>query len=314
MGTRRVVLVHGWQSSPDDCWFPWLRGELLARGFTVIAPAFPNPREPDSALWVHTLTGAVGEADCNTHFIGHSLGGFIVLKYLEGLSPGSRVGGVLAVASPISVKEGIFGIREELVRDVAQEITALFSDDDYYIPVRTAEEWRDSLYANTIVLPKHGHFSRRERMTELPLVLELILKMSGVTRLPDRAGAALLRDGKVLLVRRLWDGREYYTFPGGGVEHGEGPRQAIEREIKEELQLTITARAPFLEIVNLGRRETFFLIRDARGEPVKSAELLDTKERGTHDLVWFTYDECAKVPAFYPERARRMFLAELGGV
>ena len=308
----RVVIVHGWASSPLDAWLPWLQRELESRGIEVIAPAFPNPKEPDISAWVSLLRESVPAPDSGTHFVGHSLGTYVILKFIESFPDGVRVGGVVSVASRIK-KDGKLEIDARKVLESAQEITALFSDNDYYVPLVEAAEWRKHLFASTTVLKGHGHFSRREGMTELPVVLDLVLQMSGIIHLPDRAGAALLRDGKILLVRRLWDGQEYYAFPGGGIEHGETPSQAIEREIKEELQLAIVSGSPFLEITNLGRRETFFLIRDFVGAPVKSAELLDTRERGIHELVWLTYEECAKATAVYPERARHAFLAELRG-
>jgi len=37
-----IVLVHGWLSSPDQHWFPWLKRELEGRGFHVIAPPMPK--------------------------------------------------------------------------------------------------------------------------------------------------------------------------------------------------------------------------------------------------------------------------------
>ncbi len=306
----RVVIVHGWASSPEDAWLPWLRRELESRGVEVIAPAFPNPKEPDISAWISLLRESVQAPDENTHFVGHSLGGYVILKFIESLPAGIMVGGVVSVASRIK-KEGKVEIDVRKVRESTREITAFFSDNDYYVPVEEAAEWRKHLSASTTLLKGQGHFSRREKMTELPIVLELILQMSGFIALPPRVGVALLREGKVLLIRRLWDGQEYYAFPGGGIEEGEGIDQAIEREIKEELQLTILVGEPFLKIMNLGRWETFFLIRDFVGEPIKSAELLDTTERGSHDLVWLTYEECAKASAVYPERARRALLSEL---
>lgn len=309
----QVFIVHGWASGPYDCWFPWLAKELSSRGLEVIAPQFPNPKEPDLPAWVNALAETVGAPSARDHFVGHSLGGHVIVSYLNSLPRGARVGGVVVVGSRVQ-REGMPRVDEEKVRGIPQEITAIFSDDDQYVPLAEAERWREGVCANTQIFHARGHFSRREGMTEFPEVRELILRMSGIKKLPDRVGAALVRGGKVLLVRRLWGGREYYAFPGGGIEDGETPRQAIEREIMEELQLAIAAPAPFLEIVNLGRRETFFLVRDFAGEPVKSAELLDERERGSHDLVWLTYDECANASALYPERGRRALLEELGGL
>lgn len=55
-----------------------------------------------------------------------------------------------------------------------------------------------------------------------------------------RHGAkALVRtpsSSRVLLVREQHaDGRDFWTLPGGGVEPGEGPGEALRRELEEEL-------------------------------------------------------------------------------
>jgi 8-oxo-dGTP diphosphatase len=49
-----------------------------------------------------------------------------------------------------------------------------------------------------------------------------------------RVCAAIVRDGAILMVRHEHDGRAYWTLPGGGVEHGETPEQALVREVREE--------------------------------------------------------------------------------
>ena len=60
------------------------------------------------------------------------------------------------------------------------------------------------------------------------------------TRPPLLVSAAIIiRDGQVLLgQRRKGDRHQYkWEFPGGKVEHGESPRQALIRELREELQI-----------------------------------------------------------------------------
>ena len=54
---------------------------------------------------------------------------------------------------------------------------------------------------------------------------------------PVRVAAAVIRDGgRVFATQRAGGGWE---FPGGKIEPGEGPRQALIREIREELDLGI---------------------------------------------------------------------------
>jgi ADP-ribose pyrophosphatase YjhB (NUDIX family) len=49
--------------------------------------------------------------------------------------------------------------------------------------------------------------------------------------------AAIVRDGRVLLVRHRKGERTYHLLPGGGVEAGESLAEALEREVAEETGL-----------------------------------------------------------------------------
>ena len=52
-----------------------------------------------------------------------------------------------------------------------------------------------------------------------------------------RAVAIIIRDDKVALIHRKKEGRDYWVFPGGGVEDGETSQESVIREIQEELSL-----------------------------------------------------------------------------
>jgi 8-oxo-dGTP diphosphatase len=58
-----------------------------------------------------------------------------------------------------------------------------------------------------------------------------------------RAGAIVIHDGKILLMRRVRDGQEFHVFPGGGVEQGETVQQGIVREINEETNQNVSVEA-----------------------------------------------------------------------
>jgi uncharacterized protein len=40
---KRVFIVHGWNDSPDGSWFPWLKNELVRKGFEVHVLEMPRP-------------------------------------------------------------------------------------------------------------------------------------------------------------------------------------------------------------------------------------------------------------------------------
>jgi len=48
-----------------------------------------------------------------------------------------------------------------------------------------------------------------------------------------RVCGAIVKNGAILMVLQH-DGRSYWTLPGGGVEAGETPQQAVVREVQEE--------------------------------------------------------------------------------
>ena len=62
-----------------------------------------------------------------------------------------------------------------------------------------------------------------------------------------RVCAALIRDGAILMVRHVHDGRDYWTLPGGAVETGETLEQAVLREMQEETNLSARVVGPIYQ-------------------------------------------------------------------
>jgi 8-oxo-dGTP diphosphatase len=96
--------------------------------------------------------------------------------------------------------------------------------------------------------------------------------------------AAIIRDGKVLIVRRARPpAGGLYTLPGGGVEPGETLFEAVMREVREETALEVepVGIAGYREAIGRdagGRVERHYVIlpfaaRWLAGEPVLNEEL-----------------------------------------
>jgi 8-oxo-dGTP diphosphatase len=95
----------------------------------------------------------------------------------------------------------------------------------------------------------------------------------------------LMREGRVLACQRRQTGRYplKWEFPGGKIEPGETPRQALDRELHEELGIQVTATREFSsqewiypeETVNPGKDGAFhvvyFLVDGFLGELVSKA-------------------------------------------
>lgn len=96
---------------------------------------------------------------------------------------------------------------------------------------------------------------------------------SAVPPVRVRAGAIVIRDGAMLLIRFEEGGAPFYEIPGGGVEEGETPEAAVVRELDEETGLAGTVGPEVARVWKGGRREHYFTVT-ATGE-VGPPESLD---------------------------------------
>lgn len=184
---KRVFIIHGWEGTPDSNWFPWLKGELEKKSFEVFVPQMPNADLPQMTEWLAHLQEIVGEPDENTYFVGHSLGVIAILRYLESLPAGKKVGGAVLAAGfsePVGIREleNFFAtpLDYEKVKSAAKQIIAVNSDNDHYVPLVQGEILRDKLDAKLIIIPNGDHLNAGDGYFRFPLVLGEILKMAGI--------------------------------------------------------------------------------------------------------------------------------------
>lgn len=187
---KRFFIIHGWGGYPDEGWFPWLKKELEQKGFQTEVPSMPKPESPEIAMWVSHISKVVGEVDEQTFFIGHSIGCQAILRYLETLPVGKKVGGVVFVAGFFTLtnletdeEKGIAlpwletVIDFESVKKHSEKFVAIFSDNDKFVPLDNKKLFEQRLGAKTIVEHNKGHFSGSDEITELPIVLRAILSL-----------------------------------------------------------------------------------------------------------------------------------------
>ncbi len=188
---KRVFIIHGWEGYPEEGWFPWLKKQLEQKDFEVFVPAMPNTDEPKIEEWVPFLSDLVGEPDEDTYFVGHSIGCQAILRYLETLE-NKKIGGAIFVAGwfhlinlegpeeeeiakPWIEKQVDF----EKIKNTSNNFVAIFSDNDEWVPLSDKDIFEKELGAKIIIEHGKGHFiGGDDGITELPIVLESILKMS----------------------------------------------------------------------------------------------------------------------------------------
>ena len=189
---KRVFIIHGWDGYPGEGWFPWLKTELEKRGFAVAVPAMPNASEPKIEVWVPYLNEIVSQADGNTYFVGHSIGCQAIIRYLQTLPAGSKIGGAVFVAGWYNLRN--LETEEEKriagpwlneprddgkIREAVNRAVAIFSDDDPFVLPENRRSWKERVGAEIVVEHKRGHFSGSDGIKELPSALRAVLEIAG---------------------------------------------------------------------------------------------------------------------------------------
>ncbi len=181
---KRVILVHGWASDPQDCWLPWLKGELEQRGYLVEVPLMPNPDTPRIDLWVSALSKIANHADEETHFAGHSIGCQTILRYVESLPSDQRVGQIVCVGGWFTLtnldKEELeiakpwleSPVDGEKIKQRVSRVIAFFSDNDSVVPLENAKLFEQNLGAKIVIQEGKGHFDRVHHITQIPKLLD----------------------------------------------------------------------------------------------------------------------------------------------
>jgi 8-oxo-dGTP pyrophosphatase MutT (NUDIX family) len=58
----------------------------------------------------------------------------------------------------------------------------------------------------------------------------------------ERASVVIIREGQILMVKIAEGGKSWWCLPGGTIEPGETPEQAVLRELREELNVRAVPR------------------------------------------------------------------------
>jgi predicted alpha/beta hydrolase family esterase len=190
---KRIFVVHGWESSSDEVWFPWLNEELENRGFQVTLLEMPGTEYPIIEKWVLHLSNSVGDVDNQTYFVGHSIGCQTILRYVEALPAGVKVGGAVLVAgffhlTGVTIPDEILmvwpwintPIDFDKIKTHTENFIAIFSDADEFVPLSNKKLFERDLGATTIVEHNMGHFNGKNnpKYKRVQVILESILKIT----------------------------------------------------------------------------------------------------------------------------------------
>lgn len=184
---KKVYLIHCWEGSSEDNWYPWLKEELEKKNIDVEVFDMPDSENPRIETWVKHLEENVKDIDEHTYFIGHSIGCQTIMRFLEKLHKHKRVGGCVFVAGWINLTKEAYEDEEDKklmnpwmtnhidfsrVLDHCDNFLAIFSKDDPYVPLTDSEIFKDKLGAKIVITDGREHFTSEEE----PIVLNEVLK------------------------------------------------------------------------------------------------------------------------------------------
>lgn len=176
----RIVLIHGYNSGPDQNFHPWLAEQLRSRGFEVIAPKIPLEGEPEALACIEALVAAVGRLDEKTIILGHSLGGVMALRYLEAAEAASTPRAVILVGTPWQTKSEktrnlfLSEFDYDVVAWKAKEFVVVHDKQDSMVPFDHAQKYQKMLNADLVETTGDDHFMD----AQYPVLLETIIRKS----------------------------------------------------------------------------------------------------------------------------------------
>ena len=188
---NKIYIIHCCDGTKEDGWYPWLDKELSNENNKVYRLNMPNTANPKIEEWVSFLDKQIETLDDKTYFIGHSIGCQTILRYLQ-TKDICKVGGILFVAPWLDLlnyaieDEDSYNtakpwltipINFEKIKKFTNNISCIFSDNDYFVSLDQKDKFEELLNVKTIIVNNKGHISQDDNVYELKEILEECKKM-----------------------------------------------------------------------------------------------------------------------------------------
>lgn len=182
----KVFIIHGYQSSPEQHWFPWLATKIEQMGSQCEIVHLQGSDKPDFATWRQNLEAQVHPLNEQTIIVAHSLGCISVLDYLSEALNGRLIKAIFMVAG---FNEKLTALPElnqfvqqaklndALLRFRIQQRYSLFSCNDPFVPAPLSIRFGQLLNAQMIEVKKAGHFMQSDGLSEFPQLWEKLEKL-----------------------------------------------------------------------------------------------------------------------------------------
>lgn len=186
MKNTNIYVVHGYTSSSQSEWFPWLKEQVKNIQVKIDIPDMPDSKNPQLETWLDHLRKNALDIDENTIFIGHSLGCVTALRYI--LEKNIKIKGAILVSGFINenpMDEQTEGLQEFVdepldiarIKNLIPSRIVITATDDDIVPTEATQKLAEALDSNLIILSSGKHFIARDGYTDFPVLLSEIQKL-----------------------------------------------------------------------------------------------------------------------------------------
>lgn len=255
---HNIILIHGYEGSPDNHWFPYIKTEMEKHGVEVFAPQMPTDYTVEA--WLEKLKEISEKVNENTTLIGHSLGCPTILHLLSTLQ--KPVYGTVFVAGfgkafSDETKEDeecnrfVDSIQWKQARKNAGIVKVFAGIDDDLVPLEVSIHFASMLKEPIRLVENAGHFCAEDGFETFPELLEYLLTQIYMTYEEFKKLDA--RVGHIKKVEPIEGADKLLRFE---IDFGEGEDRQIVSGIREyfpDFETLVGKKA--LYVLNLAPRE-----------------------------------------------------------
>ena len=158
---KKVIIIHGWGSGPNEHWYQDEKKLLEGEGYEVCVPLMPDTDLPILEKWLEALEGLKPDED--TVLIGHSLGVPTILRYLEnGKNKVCKAILIAGFAESLGLNETNNFVEKpfdwEMIKKGAKEFVAINQIDDPWVPLEVGKRLASNLDVEIVEVQGDNHF------------------------------------------------------------------------------------------------------------------------------------------------------------
>ncbi len=185
---KKVFIVHGYNASPTDHWFPWLKKQVESIGHQCNILHLDDSEHPQYDVWKQNLVQQIQILDEDVIIIAHSLGCISSLGFLSEVLAGRKLFALFLIAGfknklPVFPELNLFidqvYFDEAHLRVNISHRILFFSNNDPFVPAPFSIQLGHSLNSQMAEVKNAGHFMASDGFSEFPLLwdkLSVLLK------------------------------------------------------------------------------------------------------------------------------------------